>query len=548
MRTTTTGRLVAGVAALGLLTAACGGGGDGADGSEGTTGEDQAGATGGSYNTNIAEPSALFPTSKCYESECSQVLSTLYDPLVNVDQETGEIAYDGAVAESVTSEDNTVYTITLKENYTFHNGEPVNADAFIRAWNYSAYGPNATDTNFWFTKVQGYDAMNAEEGQQPEAKKLSGLEKTGEYSFQVTLKQPFSIFAQTLAYTPAVAAAAEACMNNVQQCNESPIGYGPYQIQGKWRHNEAIAVERYQDYQGERPANADEITFEIYSDVQTAYRDWQAGNLDIVAPDPTVWEQAKAQAGERFLEEASSSYAYLGFPLYDETYQNKKLRQALSLAIDREEIIEQLFAGLETPAQAVAPQAVPGARSDACDYCEYDPERAKQLFQEAGGVPDNTITIYFNAGAGHEDWTRAIGDQWRQVFGVDYELQSTQWAEYLELLTQYNFEGPWRLGWAQDYPNIENFLRPLYSEDGGSNYSRFSNAEFERLLDQGDTAGSIEEAIGYYQQAADIVLEELPVIPLWFGQAHYVWSEDVSNVRYSLVDGRIAFGEVQVQQ
>lgn len=547
MRTRRSGRLVAGVAAITLLATACGGDGGGSDDGSDAAGEEGGeAARGGSYSTNIAEPSPLFPTSKCYESECSQVLSVLYDPLVNVDSETGELI--PVVAESVTSEDNKVWTIELKDDYTFHNGEPVDADAFIRAWNYSAYGPNATDTNFFFAKVEGYDAMNAEEGKKPEAKQLSGLEKTGEYSFEVTLSNPFSQFGQVLAYTPAFAAAAQECMDDMKACNLAPVGYGPYKMKGKWEHNQQIAVQRYEDYAGERAANADEITFAIYSDVGTAYRDWQAGNLDIVAPDPKVWPQAKAQAGDRWLEEPSSSFTYLGFPVYDKDWQNKKLRQALSLAIDREEIISRLFNGLYIPAQGVISPIVPGARDDACDYCTFDPERAKQLYEESGGVPGNTVKIYFNAGAGHEDWTRAIGDQWSQVLGVDYELQSTQWAQYLELLTDYRFEGPYRLGWAMDYPSPENYLRPLYSEVGGSNYNKYYNEEFEELLDQGDTAESSEAAIDLYQQAADIILEELPVIPLWFGKAHYVWSNDVSNVTYGQVDGQIIFEEVTVQQ
>ncbi|HET7328480.1 MAG TPA: ABC transporter substrate-binding protein [Nocardioidaceae bacterium] len=501
---------------------------------------------GGSYSTYIAEPSPLFPTAQCYASECSQVLSVLYDPLVNVDAETGDLI--PVVAESVTTEDNTVWTVQLREDYTFHNGEPVNADAFIRAWNYSAYGPHATDTNFLFAMVEGYDAMNAEEGQQPDAKQLSGLEKTGEYSFEVTLSKPFSQFGQVLAYTPAFAAGTAECFEHIDQCNASPIGYGPYQIQGEWEHNEEIVVERYEDYGGERPANADEITFAIYADIGTAYRDWRAGSLDIVAPDAQVWPQAKEQAGDRWLEEPSSAFSYLGYPVYDEDWQDKKLRQALSLAIDRKEIISRLFNGLYIPAQGVIAPIVPGAREDACEYCTFDPEQAKRLYEESGGVPDNTVKLYFNAGAGYEDWVRAVGDQWSQVLGLDYELQSTQWAQYLELLTQFDLNGPYRLGWEMDYPSPENYLRPLYSEEGGSNYSQYYNEEFEELLDQAETAESTEVAIDLYQQAADIVLEEMPIIPLWFGKAHYVWSDDVENIDYSQVEGQIAFDEVQVRQ
>ncbi len=89
--------------------------------------------------------------------------------------------------------------------------------------------------------------------------------------------------------------------------------------------------------------------------------------------------------------------------------------------------------------------------------------------------------------------------------------------------------GAYRLGWGPDYPVPETYLAPLYESDNTSNYSRYSNEQFDEAVAQGDTAPSLEEAIPFYQQAEDIIVDELPVIPMFWGQTTAVWSENVEE-------------------
>jgi len=281
--------------------------------------------TGGSFSVQLGEPSFLAPTSQCYESECSQVISTIFAGLLSVDPKTSEQVFMG-VAESIESEDGKVWTVKLKDGWTFHNGEPVDAESYLRAWNYSAYGPNATQTGFFFSPVEGYDDL---QGKKPKAKEMTGLKAVDDTTIEITLSQPFSQWPLVMSYTPAFAPIAKECLDDLKACQEQPIGNGPYQISGKWEHNTSITVERYEDYQGEDAGNADEIVFKIYGDVATAYKDWQAGNLDITGTDPTQVPQARAAAGDRIVEVDSGSFAYFGFPLFMEEFQDIRIRQAL---------------------------------------------------------------------------------------------------------------------------------------------------------------------------------------------------------------------------
>jgi len=537
MRRRTSVRWLAAAAAVTMVTAACGGddGGD-ADDDGGST------PTGGTFSVQSTEPQSLAPTSQCYESGCSQVLTLIDTGLLRIDPETSEQIYDHA--ESIESDDSKLWTVTLKEGWEFHNGEPVNAESYIRAWNESAYGPNATQTGFFFSPVEGYDDL---QGKDPQETEMSGLVAVDDYTIEITLSEAFSQWPLVMSYTPAFAPIAEECQDDLRACNEEPIGMGPYQMAGPWQHNQSITIERYDGYQGEDVGNADTIEFKIYGNPATAFRDWQAGNLDISDPDPSQVPTAMAEAGERVLQVDSGAFSYMGMPIFLEEFQDVRIRRALSLDIDRETIADKVYNGLVTPASDVIAPFVPGSRTDACQYCVYDPEEAKRLYDEAGGLPNDEVTIWFNNDGGHEQWIQALANTWRNDLGLSYELESQPFTPYLATVGAQKQTGPWRLSWIPDYPSPENYLGPVYGEGGAydGEWSGPAYDEFLQLVADGDAAPSVEEGIESYQAAADVVLEELPVVPLWFADQFLVYSENVDNVKYSPLD-QILLDEVTV--
>lgn len=543
----TTRRLLVGVASVAMFTAACGGD----DGSSETDTSGEGGEpTGGSFSMSLgSDPEALSPTSQCYSSDCSQALSMLFGGLVSYDPETNEQIL--GEAESIESDDSKVWTVTLRDGLTFHNGEPVTAESYIRAWNYTANGANATQLGFFFSPVEGYDDLqlpeDAGENAQPAETQMSGLRAVDERTIEITLTEPFSQWPLTMAYVPAFAPLAKECADDPTECNEEPIGTGPYEMAEPWQHNESITMTKYADYNGPNAANADEIQFLMYSDLKTAFRDWQAGNLDLVqAVDPSQVPQAQALAGERFLSADDGSFNYFGFPFYIEEFEDPRIRQALSLAVNRQEIIDGVLNGLAIPATDVIAPFVTGSREGACEYCVYDPEQAKQLFDEAGGI-DGPIEIWFNSDGGHEDWVQALAQGWKNDLGIEFTFESQPFTPYLETLTAGEVGGPYRLGWLPDYPSAENYLDPIYGE-GSSNYGQWSGPERDQMLQliaEADATADADEAVTLYQQAADIVLEELPVIPLWYGRTEIVYSENIDNVVYDPLQ-QILLGDITV--
>jgi ABC-type oligopeptide transport system substrate-binding subunit len=484
-----------------------------------------------------AEPKSLFPGGS-NEEFSSAVLRALFSPLVEWD---AQLQPQEVAAESITSPDNKVWTIKLKAGWKFHNGEPVTADSYINAWNAGAYGPNIQDSSYFFTKIQGYEDLNPVDAKQPpKAKKLKGLVKVDDLTFQVTLKDPYVNFKSMLGYTvffPLPTAAFLDIPENKlnRDFEQAPIGQGPFRMQGKWEHDQVIHLLRYEEYAGPEKPQIGGIDFRIYQTQTTQYQDLLAGQLDIVPQlPPEAIAGAPADLGARFLQNTGSTIQVLAFPTFDRHFAKVEMRRAISMAIDRDEITRTIFANAQVPLRGFVAPFVPGARADVCgEYCQYNPQRAKQLFEAAGGkaAVGGRIEIAYNVDGGHRPWVDATCNQIRAA--LDVECVGNPQPKFADMLRKARAKEPmgmFRMGWIADYPVLENYLDPLFGTNGSSNYYGYSNAEFDRLMAAGDRAETPAAALALYQQAEDIVARDLPVIPVRYMQNTYGISTRVAHV------------------
>ena len=532
MRGKTPFRIAVSMTAIALLAAGCSSGGD----SE----EPDAAASGGTLRIYASEPAFLLPSAGDDEPSIL-VMRQIYRGLVKYNTESGQPEMD--LAESIESPDNKVWTVKLKAGYKFENDEPVNADAFINTWNYTAYGPNAQNNSYFMKRFVGIDAVSStdpdgEDGPKtapkPEATTLAGLKKVDDLTFTVELKEPFSGFPAIVGYS-GFFPMAPACIADTKACNEKPIANGPYKVDGTWQHNVGINLVRNDKWIGEKGA-ADRQEHKIYADVDAGYAAFQAGELDVMYTlPPARFKEAKATYSDRMYEAAGDSFTYVGLPTYNDAFKDKRVRQALSLAIDRQPIIDAVFDGRFAPATGLVAPTFPGYREGACTYCKQDVAKAKQLLADAGGWKGGKLVLWANAGAGHEQWLQAVGDQIKSGLGIDYELKTNlQFPEYLATGDSKKFTGPFRLGWGPDYPVVETYLYPLYGTGSDSNSSGYSNPQFDELIKQGDATEG-DAALKLYNQAEDLVLEDMPVIPMWFGKIGAVYSENVEQFYWNKI-------------
>ena len=495
----------------------------------------------------IAEPASLLPTD-VQDPSGRQVLSGLFTPLAGIDR--GGLPYEAA-AEKIESTDNRVWTITLRDGFTFHNGEKVTADSYLAAWNFGAYGPHGQFDNYLFERIEGYPALNPTDPDgtgprptpTPAERSLSGLRKLDDRTFRVTLTQPYREFEAALsfpAFYPLPSAAFEPGGAVRASYGQAPIGNGPFAMSGPWQHDQKIEIRRYPGYAGPQRPAVGGVLFKVYDKPESAYADVVAGRLDVLRRIPTAkLAHAAADLGNRVQRAPSSAIQLLAFPTFDPAFGRPEVRKAISMAIDRDEIATKVFHESQHAATSFVPPVVAGYRADTCgDACVFNPTKARALYASAGGPP--RLTISYNVDGGHHDWVEATCAQLRANLGVECIGQGEpKFADLLAKVARRQPVGAFRLGWVMDYPSMESYLSPLYSTAGSSNYYGYSNAEFDNLVRAGAAAATAEEAIRKYQLAEDLLARDLPIMPLRYGQNTVGYSAKVRNVTvdpYSVID------------
>ncbi|MCZ6519487.1 MAG: ABC transporter substrate-binding protein, partial [Actinobacteria bacterium] len=329
-------------------------------------------------------------------------------------------------------------------------------------------------------------------------------------------------------------------LEDPQAFEESPIGNGPFEMDGTWEHDVQIPLKRWADYPGSDAAQIDNLQFLIIDDLNTAYNEVRAGTLDVLGPSlpPDQLATAPAEFGDRYGQSSSTVFDYLGMPtsLPEPTKEHSK---DVSLAIERDLVTDVIFAATRIPANSAIPPVLAGHRADVCPSWNFDPEAAAALWETAGPISD--LTMWFNTGGGHEEPMEAFANMWRDTLGIDnITFESLEFSEYLPLLDNQEITGPFRLGWGQDYPSPLNFLEPLYASynvpPSGSNNVFFDNAEFDALIADGKAAvaasGELADGIPFYNAAEDVLCDEAQIAPLYFRTNTFVFTEGIDNVFY----------------
>ncbi|MCE7082147.1 ABC transporter substrate-binding protein [Streptomyces sp. ST2-7A] len=525
-------RILVGATALALALAACGGGDDGGGG-------EAAQNSGDLIRASWGEPQNELEPANTNEVQGGKVLDMAFRGLKRYNPETAEA--EDAVAESIETDDQQTFTITLNEDWTFHDGTPVTANSFVDAWNYGANIENAQIGSYFFEFIQGYDDVHpTDEGAEPTADTMSGLEVIDDHTFTVTLDEPFSLWPETLGYS-AYAPLPEAFFEDREAWLRQPIGNGPYRID-TYDPGQGMTLLPFEEYAGDDGADNDGVQLVVYTDNSTAYTDLQAGNLDVIDDIPAAQlRNAEQDLDGRYINEPAGIIQTVSFPLYDEAWEGEEaaaIRRGLSMAINREEITERIFQGTRTPATDFTSPVLGeagGYDEELCgEVCEYDPERARELIEEAGGLPGGTVTLSSNVDTGsHRQWMDAACNSINNALGDTGACTVTPvptFADYRNRVTGREMTGMFRTGWQMDYPLIQNFLQPIFYSTGSSNDSGYDNPDFDELVDRANRADDDEEAVDLFDQAQALLVEDLPAIPLWYQNGIAGYSERVDNV------------------
>ena len=363
MRGTARTVAVAAMSAVALLAAGCGSGDSGGGESSAAGGKD-----GGEITVYGCNPQNPLVPQNTGETCGGDVLDQVFSKLVHYDAETAKPENDQA--ESIETTDNQNFTVKVKQGLKFHDGTDIKAKNFVDAWNYAAYAPNGMYNGYFFEPVEGFgDLQCTGDGDDPcagagkaKADKLTGLAVVDDYTFTIKTTEKVSNLPVRLGYS-AFAALPDVFFTDPEAFGDKPVGSGPYKLDA-WNKEQSIVLSKNADYKGDWPGKVDKITFKIYQELDPAYNDVLANNLDIVTSIPAsalIDDKYKTDLPDRNTQKETGVIQTITFAptKVDPNYADPKVRQAISMAIDRETINKQIFNGTEGPGHRLG---LPGRR------------------------------------------------------------------------------------------------------------------------------------------------------------------------------------------
>ncbi|MEW2577385.1 peptide ABC transporter substrate-binding protein [Streptomyces syringium] len=508
--------------AVALVASGCGGGGGG-------------GA--GVVRASWGDPQNPLEPANTNEVQGGKVLAMIFRGLKEYDPKSG--AAKNVLAEKIDTFDQQNFTVTLKDGWTFSNGEKVTAKSFVDAWNYAALVDNKQNNAPFFATIEGYDEVHPDSGS-AKAKTMSGLVVKDDRTFTVKLTQKFSTWPQTLGYQ-AFSPLPRAFFDDHDNWLKKPVGNGPYMVDS-YAKGSALNLKKWAEYPGDDKAQNEGVELRVYTDNNTAYTDLQAGNLDLVDDVPAAQlKNVKNDLGDRYINQPAGIIQTVVFPMYDAKWSKagmEKVRKGISMAINRKEITEQIYQKTRTPAtdwSSPVLKSEGGYKEGVCgEACDFDAARAKKLIQEGGGLPGGQVTITSNVDTGsHRVWMDAVCNSINNALGMDKACVVNPvgtFADFRNQISQHRMTGMFRSGWQMDYPLIQNFLQPLYYSGASSNYGKFSDPDFDKSVDEANAESDQEKAVGKFQDAEKILAEQMPAIPLWYQNGSAGYSANLSDV------------------
>ncbi|WP_420714650.1 peptide ABC transporter substrate-binding protein [Mycobacterium sp. Aquia_213] len=484
-------------------------------------------------------PNPLIPTGT-NDSLGGRILDRLFAGLVSYDAD-GKPAPE--VAQSIETTDNVNYRITLKPGWKFTDGSAVTARSFVDAWNYGALSANAQLQQEFFSPIAGFDDVAGPPGD-GKPTTMSGLRVVNDLEFTVRLKAPTVDFTLRLGHN-AFYPLPDMAFRDMAAFGRNPVGDGPYRLADSpdgpaWEHNVKIDLKPNPEYHGNRKARNKGLRFEFYGNLDTAYADLLSGNLDVLDTIPssalTIYQRdLGGNAASGPVAVSQSLDTPLRLPHFGGE-EGRLRRLALSAAINRPQICQQIFNGTRSPARDFTARSLPGFDPNipGNDALDFNPERARQLWAQANAISpwSGRYAIAYNADSGHQEWVDAVANSIKNVLGIDVVgAPHPTFAGFRTQITNRTIDTAFRAGWIGDYPSMIEFVAPLYATGAGSNDVGYSSREFDAGLAAAEAAPSLQQADVLVNVAQRILLHDMPAVPLWYYIAVVGWSPEVSNVR-----------------
>jgi oligopeptide transport system substrate-binding protein len=438
------------------------------------------------------------------------------------------------------SQDQTVYTFHLRHDARWSNGDPLTAQDFVRSYRRALAPSLASEYAYMLYVMKGAEDFNT--GKITDFDQV-GVKAVDDHTLRVTLNAPTPYFLSLLlhySWFPLHIPTIERHGPLYERGNRwtkpgSFVGNGPFVLE-EWKVNHVIVVRKNSNYWDAANVKLDRIFFYCIESSDTDERAFRSGQLHktYVLPETKIDTYREKYHDRLQIDLFMGTYFYVintsKAPLKD-----KRVRRALAMSIDREAIVKNVTRGEQLPAYHFTPPGTAGYTSRA--RFPFDVEGAKKLLAEAGypngrGMP--SIEILFNTLETHRSVAEAIQDMWKRNLGIDARLLNQEWKVYLDSKKTGNYQVA-RYGWIGDYPDPNSFL-DMWLTGGGNNDSRWSNAEYDRLIREAGHTADLQKRLELFQQAEAILMDELPIIPVYFYTRVYALHPSVQGWYPTILD------------
>jgi oligopeptide transport system substrate-binding protein len=464
------------------------------------------------------QPTAIDPA-WAVETDDFLIVRQLFESLTRVGD---GLAVEPAAAQSwEANEDATVFTFTLREDATFHDGSRVTADDFVRAWQRIADRTNGVSPSHHLLDV----VMGIEDARA--GQRLAGVVAVDELTLEVTLSTPYADLPALVSH-PALAPVPRAALDRAD-FDRTPVGNGPFRMSEPWQPGQFIRVEPHTGHPS-APTDLDQVVFRIYGGddaVERGFEDFHRGYLDL-APIPdgayrdAVREFGRSTDGFRgpgVIDGLRTTVVFYGFNVETPPFDDPAVRRALALLIDREQVIDPPG---RVPATSIVPPVFAAYRSPECRFCSVDGDAARQILEEHE-IELDPIELVFYDTPEHAAVAEAVAAGIDRALGEGTLLLRPLSQEEWVTAIRNGEAGFFLSGWVGEYPSPGAYLDPLFL--GSDNLTGFADPEVRELLEAARRESDPEVRLGLYAEAEAIVLHEMPVIPLTFYQHARVVSE-----------------------
>lgn len=456
------------------------------------------------------------------------IVRATFDGLTRLDKDAKPIK---SVAEDVkVSEDLKTYTFTLRDS-KWSNGEPVTAQDFEFSWKRAIDAKTASNYAYQLFYIKNGEKANKGE---------VGLDQVGvkaldEKTLQVELENPTPFFLELTAFYTYFPVSKKVVETNPKWAAEASthVGNGPFKMES-WEHKSKIVLVKNENYWDKDVVKLDRMEFSMIEDENTELSMFDNGELDWAgAPMSSLPLDAVPALKEsgKFKNYVTVSTYMLKMNTEKKPFNNVKIRKAFAYAINRQEITDAVLQQGQLPATALVPPTM--ALQPDGYFKDNDAETAKKLLaegmQEEGITQLPPISYSYNNKGENAKIAEAIQDQWRKTLGVEVKLEAKEWKVYIEDLHQGNYQIG-RMSWLGDFNDPINFLEMFKDKMGGNNDTRWENAKYKDLLNQSAKITDPEQRKEVLKEAEAILMDEMPMTPIYFRTESYVKSDKVKEV------------------